>query len=66
MHNTQLKQHEMKLRVEGVPGNNLRSVIDLKGAFKLIMFLPKAGIFRAKMAEVFFFTFQLFHTFHIL
>ena len=33
-----------------VQGKSVRSVIDLKGAFKLIMFLPKAGIYRAKMA----------------
>ena len=30
----------------------MRSVIDLKGAFKLIMMLPKAGLLRSKMAEV--------------
>ena len=48
----QLKAHVQKVRVEGVLGNNLRSVIDLKGAFKLIMLLPKAGMFRTKIAEV--------------
>jgi len=55
----------MKVYIEGKRGKNETPVIDLKGAFKLIMFLPKAGMFRAKMAEVSFFI-HLFHTFHIL
>jgi len=48
----QLEPHLMKVKMGGRGGNNERSVIDLKGAFKLIMLLPRAGIFRARMAEV--------------
>jgi len=42
----------MKVKVDGIGKNNMRSVIDLKGAYKLVMFLPKAAIFRSKIAEV--------------
>jgi len=42
----------MQVKVKGIVGNCMRSVIDLKGAFKLIMMLPKAGLLRSKMAEV--------------
>jgi len=48
----QLAKHICQVQIKGLSGNNERSVIDLKGAFKLIMMLPKAGLLRSKMAEV--------------
>jgi len=48
----QLKPHVTQVDVVGIEGKCTRSVIDLKGAFKLIMMLPKAGLLRSKMAEV--------------
>ena len=48
----QLEPHLMKVYIEGSHGKNEISVIDLKGAYKLLMFAPKAGVFRVRMAEV--------------
>ena len=48
----QLEPHLMKVYIEGSHGKNEISVIDLKGAYKLLMFAPKAGVLRVRMAEV--------------
>jgi len=48
----QLKPNIKIVKIMNLGGNNERYVIDLKGAFKLIMLLPKAGVLQAKMAEV--------------
>ena len=40
----------LKIKLLDCKGTVIRSVIDLKGAYKLIMFLPKAGLLRARLA----------------
>jgi len=42
----------MKVKIDGMARTNVRSVTDLKGAYKLLMFAPKAGVLRVRMAEV--------------
>jgi len=43
----------MQVRLEGKLSNYETSLIDLKGVYKLVLLLPKAGQFRARLAEVF-------------
>jgi len=45
----------MQVRLEGKLSNYETSLIDLKGVYKLVLLLPKAGQFRARLAEVFLF-----------
>ena len=54
----------MHVRLEGKLGKYKTSVIDLKGVYKLVVLLPKAGRLRAKLAEVSppFFCFHHYHT----
>ena len=49
----QLQPHLMQVRLEGKLSNYETSLIDLKGVYKLVLLLPKAGQFRARLAEVF-------------